>query len=392
MESNSSNNDPTKTLVSIDDAPPEDLGGVYARQGFAYQDDVAAHFFIEMLVNDELTEVRCETNEDITNIWNRSGNRVAEYVQVKAEHLNQLWTIKKLAERKVSKTKPTGIGSSILEKNFSWDKYIEDSFFRIVTCRQVSSELKPLTYNRGADIRNEDGNNDKVCKELESKLGEIKSQKDNGLVFWVNNAEWLVLDDNNIQDINKAKLNTNLHHLGIEANPEKLVEIYDALRTLAKDKAELGKEAWKDKKITKEYLIEFIKNTNNPFPDKSKSEKLEKKILDAGLDDTYVQTAKEQQRDYLKNKRQSRYFTSEEASNIDSAILSRLHSLRSSLDSGELTDSPAVFYNRCLKEIKDAGGNVGSPVFDSDLANAYYEGCMHEVTSRCMHRFKKVTS
>jgi len=392
MESNNNNNEPTKTLVSIDDAPPEDLGGVYARQGFAYQDDVAAHFLIEMLVNDELTEVRCETNEDITNIWIRDGNRVAEYVQVKAEHFDQLWTISKLAQRKTSVTKPNGIGTSILEKNFSWDKYIEDSLFRVVTCRQVSSELKPLTYNRCAEIRNEEGNNYDVYKELEGKLGKIKSNKQNGLEFWVENAEWLVLADDGIQDINRAKLNTNLHQLGIEANPEKLVEIYDALRTLAKDKAELGKEAWKDKKITKEYLVEFIKNTNNPFPDKSKSEKLEKKILAAGLDDTYVQTAKEQQRDYLKNKRQSRYFTSEETYNIDSAILSRLHGLRSSLDSGELTDSPAGFYNRCLKEIKEAGGSVGSPDFDSDLANAYYEGCMHEVTSRCLHRFKKITS
>ncbi len=392
MESNNSNNEPAKKLVSIDDAPPENLGGVYARQGFSYQDDVAAHFLIDMLVNNELIEVRCETNEDITNIWIRNGKRVAEYVQVKAEHLNQLWTISKLAHRKKSTTNPAGIGTSILEKNFWWDKYIEDSLFRIVTCRQVSGELKPLTYDRSANIRNEVGNNNAIYEELENKFGEIKSDKLNSLKFWVENAEWLVLVDDSIKEINKAKLNTNLHKLGIEANPEKLDEIYDALRTLAKDKAELGKEAWTDKKITKEFLVEFIKNTNEPFPDKSKSEKLEEKILAAGLDDTYVQTAKAQQMDYLKNKRQSRYFTSDETSKIDSAILSRLHGLRSSLDSGELTDSPTGFYNRCLKEIKEAGKCVGLSGSDSDLANAYYEGCMHEVTSRCLHRYKKVTS
>ena len=194
MESTNSNNETVKKLVSIDNAPPEDLGGVYARQGFAYQDDVAAHFLIEMLVNDQLTEIRCETNEDITNIWIRNGNRVAEYVQVKAEHLDQLWTISKLAQRKESKTKPGGIGTSILEKNFSWDKYLEDSLFRIVTCRQVSSELRILTYNRFAEIRSEVGNNadyKKLEERLEEKLGKIESHKKNGLEFWVKNAKWL---------------------------------------------------------------------------------------------------------------------------------------------------------------------------------------------------------
>ncbi|MCW8929984.1 MAG: DUF4297 domain-containing protein [Gammaproteobacteria bacterium] len=384
------NNELTKTLLSIDDDAPEDLGGVYARQGFAYQDDVAAHFLIEMLKNEELTEVRCETNEDITNIWVRNNNRIAEYVQVKAEHLDQLWTISPLAQRKSSTIKPSGVGTSILEKNFSWDKYIEDSLFRIVTCRQVSNELKPLTYSRDAAIRNQEGNNDAVRDKLQIKLSDFRSEKGNGIEYWVENAEWLVLDDNNIQDINKTKLNINLHQLGIEVNPEKLNEIYDALRTLVKEKAELGRKDWKDKKITKAYLIEYIKNANDPFPDKSKSEKLEKKILAAGLDNTYVKTAREQQREYLKNKRESRYFTHEKTSNIDTAILSRLHGLRSSLDSGELSDSPGEFYNRCLKEIKQAGKNASA--FDSDLANAYYEGCMHEVTSRCMHRYKKITS
>lgn len=392
MGSKNSNNESTGMLLSINDAPPEDLGGVYARQGFAYQDDVAAYFLIEMLVNDELSEVRCETNEDITNIWIFDGNRVAEYVQVKAEHIDQLWTIPRLTSRELSATKPDGIGTSILEKNFSWDKYIEDSLFRIVTCRQVSNKLKPLTYSRGEDIRNEKGNIDRIYNELVSKLGEISSSKQNGLEFWLENAEWLVLDDNGIQDINKSKLNANLHKLGIEANPQKLEEIYDALRTIAKDKAELGKEHWKEKKITKAYLVEFIKDINDPFPEKSKSEKLEKKILAAGLDDTYVQTAREQQRDYLKRKRQSPYFTPEETSNIDAAILSRLHGLRSSLDSGELNDLPVSFYNRCLKEIKEAGESVATPQLNSDLANAYFEGCMHEVTSRCQHRYRKVTS
>ncbi|MBI3547118.1 MAG: DUF4297 domain-containing protein, partial [Gammaproteobacteria bacterium] len=59
------------SLQSVRDTMPTNQGGIYARQGFAYQDDVAAKFYIEMLSNENLIEVACETHDDIVLIWKR---------------------------------------------------------------------------------------------------------------------------------------------------------------------------------------------------------------------------------------------------------------------------------------------------------------------------------
>lgn len=39
---------------SIFDAMPPDLGGIYRRQDFAYQDEVAERFYIEISTNENL--------------------------------------------------------------------------------------------------------------------------------------------------------------------------------------------------------------------------------------------------------------------------------------------------------------------------------------------------
>ena len=73
------------TLPSVFDATPEVLGGIPARQGFAYQDDVAAGFYIQMLLRNDLIEVACETYDDIRLVWQRDAGKIIEFVQVKAE-------------------------------------------------------------------------------------------------------------------------------------------------------------------------------------------------------------------------------------------------------------------------------------------------------------------
>ncbi len=377
-------------LVSIDDAKPDDMGGIYARKGFAFQDDVAATFLIQMIVDQNLVEVRCESNEDITNIWTNDGTRIVEFVQVKAEQPDQLWTTAKLTDRKKTKENPEGIGTSMFDKNLSWDKYEEYSIFRIVTCRQVCKELHLLTYPRGNDARSEGNAKLKdLKKQVKQKVGNYRSQKNNGTDYWISNAEWLVIDELAIIRINKHELSINLHSIGIEADPEKVTELYDTIRSLAKEKAELGIEHWKNKKITKVDLINHISKCVDPYPDSTKSERLKEKIVGSGMDDTCYEVAREQQRYYLKKKRSSQYFSSEESSDIDMKVLSVLHRLRSSLDSGEVNDNPTVFHNTCLKEVEKAGEKATITL--GEVNGAYFAGCMYEITSRCRHRFRKVT-
>ena len=116
-------------LPSVFDTHPHDMGGIFARQGFAYQDDVAAGFYLQMLTSSNLLEVSCETYDDILLVWKDANDNALEFVQVKAEHLNQLWTIAKLCERTKTPNNTDGDGSSILEKILSRDQYKEVSRF-----------------------------------------------------------------------------------------------------------------------------------------------------------------------------------------------------------------------------------------------------------------------
>lgn len=76
---------------SIHDAPPTEFGGVSARQGFAYQDHVAAGFCLEMLLDEKIEQVWCEVFDDVTLFLGIDGVQEVEFVQVKSNELNQLW-------------------------------------------------------------------------------------------------------------------------------------------------------------------------------------------------------------------------------------------------------------------------------------------------------------
>ena len=84
---------------SIHTLPPLERGGVEARQGFEFQDHVAAGLLIAMLATPELIEVWCETHDDITLIWDADTVQEVEFVQVKCLTLDQLWSIAILTGR-----------------------------------------------------------------------------------------------------------------------------------------------------------------------------------------------------------------------------------------------------------------------------------------------------
>jgi hypothetical protein len=63
----------TKTVNSIYDLAPLEHGGIDNRKGIDFQDHVAADFCLDMILDNGLKEVWCETQDDITLIWNREG-------------------------------------------------------------------------------------------------------------------------------------------------------------------------------------------------------------------------------------------------------------------------------------------------------------------------------
>lgn len=377
------------TLPSVFDAMPPDMGGVHARQGFAYQDDVAARFYIEMLRDESLVEVWCETHDDILLLWKSEGSRIVEFVQVKAEHPDQLWTIAKLCEKQKSVRKPDGFGTSLLENSLSRDRCSELSWFRIVTCRQFTSDLEVLTRERGHEHRSMSyGPFKNLLGQVEEKIGTFKSEKGNDSGYWLTNACWDVINEGDISNLNQKALAEVLHSLGQPYDPDTVRSIYNDLRALAKDAAEYGIEKWKEKRVSRDQLLAKISDWIQPYPDKGKTERLEKKLATAGLDSTCLDVAKDQQRYYLKKRRTEPYLATEQAEDIDHQVLDVLHNLRASLDSGTLDENGVKFHERCLKAVGDIspvakGGAVALP-------SGYLSGCMYEITARCRHRFTRL--
>src|SRR5262245_36738935 len=100
------------TPSSIHDLPPLERGGVLARHGFDVQDHVAVGFVLALLEMPDLLQVWCETHDDITLIWQGLSSEEIEFVQVKSNELDQLWSIAKLCDRG-KKDKAPKAGTSI---------------------------------------------------------------------------------------------------------------------------------------------------------------------------------------------------------------------------------------------------------------------------------------
>lgn len=376
-------------LPSVFDATPEVLGGIPARQGFAYQDDVAAGFYIQMLLCGDLIEVACETYDDIRLVWQRDVEKIIEFVQVKAEHPDQLWSVAKLCERSKSPTKPDGLGSSILEKSLGQDKFLEPSWFRIVTCRQTNSDLELLeTCERGHEHRSATFPQFKTLIEYVGKrLDGAKSIKGNDTAYWLINACWDVIPERDIKHLNHQSLTTALHGLGHPSDPDTVKGIYETLLTLAKETAEYGAAKWKQKAVSRNQLLERLKTWINPYPDLGKIEKLEQKFADAGLDQVCLEAAKDHQRYYLQTRRQAGYLDTQQIGNLDWQVLDRLHALRSSLDSGKIDETGVDFHARCLDDVRTISPAAANPA--APVMSGYLAGCMYEITARCRHRFTK---
>lgn len=50
---------------SVDDAKPMEEGGPIARKGFNYQDEIAVSFLLDMMDDQSIIKIHCETHDDI---------------------------------------------------------------------------------------------------------------------------------------------------------------------------------------------------------------------------------------------------------------------------------------------------------------------------------------
>jgi hypothetical protein len=379
---------PPKRFFSIEDATPSDEGGPIARTGFNYQDEIAVGYLLDMLEDASILKVHCETHDDIILVSQNpsSTQAVAEYVQVKGSEEDKYWSVADLCVKVKGKA-----GSSLYETSLERDKHCEQSRFRIVTLRPVNQDLKILTYDREASIREgESPKTTELISAIKEKCKDAKSEKGNEADFWVRNCLW---EERQSQEQNR-QLNL-LRVIKITSKegrtllPEQAETILQDLRKRAKDAGDSKWAEGKDKKIIERAeLRQWWNNRVQALIDGSSSisgGKLEVKMTSAQLPEPIIGLAKELRRDYAAVSRTSMYSSPGEYETLRLRVKSIVQSLQSSLHSGELDLNGKEFHALCLTQMDQI--NEDRPEGMPDRS-AFLKGCMYDIADRCLLRFE----
>ena len=168
--------------------PASDAGGVAARQGFRYQDHVAAQFVLYMIGDPRLLRVECETADDILLVWASGAGERPEYVQVKTTEDDKKWSQTEICQRDpgAGATRPT----SLIEKSLLADVSGSMARFRIVSRRDVYKTLSVLKTPVEGGRRDGTGVED-LGRKLANKWT-TRSAAGHDLAYWARNAYWQV--------------------------------------------------------------------------------------------------------------------------------------------------------------------------------------------------------
>lgn len=377
--------------LSIFDLVPLEMGGVEARQGFAFQDHVSASFCIDMLDDATLAEVWCETLDDITLIWMLPDGICVEFVQVKSSELDQLWSVAKLCERKMTANGP---GSCILERSLAQDRCKEPCRFRLVTARPTGEQLKVLTYPCDSPVRTSDtAAFNSIHEKMKDKVDGFRSTNGHDFTFWTARVFWDVRHaEDGVRDSNLLKLGRLLHAKGLGLAPDQINELYTKLLKRVWDASRVDPRVEpQQKRITRLDFDQWLTREASEIglPSAGATEKLEDKMRRAALAPDTIETAVEQIRHYRSEQLRPKYLGLDDQRLIQGEVAALLQGLRSRLDNGQLADDGLVFHGLCLDELaglRDALRVTPKPPL------AFLQGCMYSITGRCLHRFRRVTA
>jgi hypothetical protein len=378
-----------KPWPSVDETKPGEEGGPAARSGFNYQDEIAVSFLIEMLETPSLLKVHCETHDDVLLLWAMSGSdkRLAEYVQVKASEPDKLWSVADLCQRK----KAT-LGTSIFEKSLAHDRHEEESRFRLVTLRPVTTALKMLTVPLGAQGRDLAGVQFRtLCADLDERFPGLKSTKGNGVAFWLGHCYW---DERHDEEAVRRDNLLRLLRLGVKEGkpllPEAADVLVDELRHWAKTSGDAKWESDRDKKIIpRAKLRDWWERRTREVAEggaATSGEKLATKMKDAGLPDELIRLAVNMRRGYGAESRTSRYLEPEEGERLQRRVKSEVMSLRARFVADQIDLDGVGFHSLCLERMDavNAERDVGT-----EDRSAFLKGCMYDIADRCLLRFAR---
>jgi hypothetical protein len=379
---------------SIHELSPIETGGIEARKGFGFQDHVAAGFCIDKLTNPYLTQVWCETQDDITLIWDDEPGERVEFVQVKGNEPDQLWSISLLCQRDTKKKPADRVGTSILERSLTYDRCSEPCCFRIVTAMPVKEELKILTYAIESSHRQNATDEIEALKDkIAIRVGDYSSSNGRCCKFWVTSATWHALySAESVKNRNLLELQRFLKSSGSVVFSDQAEELYNKLLFKVQQAGLARHEASPEaKKLRRDATIawmrqevEKIEHPIAPGSGKTLREKMETAGIPSDVIDSAIRLRQQYRMEMLTPHYQEladRRATTREVAGI-------LHLLLSKLDAGKLDESGIAFHSLCLESL-----GALRPTFnvcpEPDLAFLF--GCMYNIADRCGHRFMRTT-
>jgi hypothetical protein len=373
-------------LPSVDDMVPSEEGGPIARSGFDYQDEIGVSFLLDMVEDTAIQKVHFETHDDLVIVLAAKPYSVAEFVQVKAGEINQLWTVAFVCKNE------NGIGTSILERSLGRDSCREQSLFRLITLRQVASELKPLTFPRDAPGRQfTDPAMAALLEAFEDKKLACVSKKGNDVKFWVANCLWQERpDESAIREMNFSRLVRLANRRGFSLFSEQSDQLLEDLRLWVKRAGAARWRSNRDEKIVTRvqicsWLDRRLAELRSGIASPSGG-KLAGKMEEAGLSEEQVRMAVDLRLSYAKVVRTSRYMTTKNADKLQFRVKSELASLRARMMAGQLQLDGQGFHLLCLERMDAISSERRG---DSDDQSGFLKGCMYDITDRCLHRFSK---
>jgi hypothetical protein len=248
-------------MASIFTMRPLEEGGAIARAGFDFQDHVAAIFCLQMLRDSSIRALWCETHDDLLIDKVVGEQSAVEFIQVKSDAPDQLWSVALLCERDQQ-----AAGSSILEKQIAHDRGDENSLFRLVTYRDINDDLSQLKRNHV--LRDQAWLNNLIAV-LNQRVNDYESPKHNGVEYWANHMQWDV--PGSVEAIENRNLVSIDEYLTGEAHISLLTDhkrrIYADLLGLLRG---LATARWADgaqqKRITREQIISWFTEQSSAFP------------------------------------------------------------------------------------------------------------------------------
>ena len=377
---------------SIHDLEPFETGGPAARKGFLFQDHVAARYCLEMVLSSDITAVWCETLDDITLVRERNDREEVEFVQVKAEQLDQLWSPAKLCEREKDAKRRPVLGSSILEKSLAHDRCRERCFFRIVTRIPPNSQLQILISKPTGSTRSSD-KMAHIKEELGEKVPDFQSAEGHDAQWWADHATWEVGHSEEVlRSANLDLLGRVIEETGNVLYADQRQSLYQELLMKVifasasdwKLDRDAGKflrgelRSWFRTRIAELEASGLVAGGRD----------LARKLDAAGLDSTTVNTARALRMSYRRKRIQPDYLKLRDVEDWEDRVRARLQGLRAALDTGEFRETGAAFHKRSLDALEQL--RIEIPVANRPSED-FLIGCMYFITDLCQHHFVKAS-